>query len=114
MTGPIDPIRRTGPAARVQQDGEGDGAWREGHEGIANLPAVIEGETLQEQAPPLRPRRATAGAYDAQYLGQDGQKRGLRGGREVLDTARAAYLETEFSGPNDRRPKKGLIKKTEI
>jgi len=46
--------------------------------------------------------------------GQTGQKRGLRGGLPVIDKARAAYLETEFSGPDDRRPPKGLLKKTEI
>jgi hypothetical protein len=52
--------------------------------------------------------------FDAQLLGQPGQKRGLRGGPEVLDHARAAYLETEYSGPDDRRPPKGLLRKTEI
>ena len=92
MTGPIEPIRRAGPAARANP----------------------EGEVAKDQAPPPRPRRIAAGAFDAQYLGQDGVKRGLRGGQEVLDTARAAYLETEYSGRNDRRPAKGRITKTEI
>jgi hypothetical protein len=52
--------------------------------------------------------------FDAQVLGQPGQKRGLRGGPEVLNHARTAYLETEYSGPDDRRPPKGLLKKKEI
>jgi hypothetical protein len=47
-------------------------------------------------------------------MGQSGQKRGLRGGKEVLDTARSTYLETEYSGPADRRPPTGLLKKTNI
>jgi hypothetical protein len=47
-------------------------------------------------------------------MGQSGQKRGLRGGQEVLDTARSTYLGTEYSGPADRRPPTGLLKKTNI
>ena len=47
-------------------------------------------------------------------MGQGGQKRGLRGGPETLDHARTAYLETEWSGPADRRPPPGRIAKTEI
>jgi hypothetical protein len=59
------------------------------------------------------PRRGF-GAFAAQILGQGGQKRGLRGGPETLDHARATYLETEWSGPADRRPSPGRITKTEI
>jgi hypothetical protein len=47
--------------------------------------------------------------FAAHLLGQDGQKRGLRGGAPVLDRARAAYLGAEYSGENDRRPPSGLI-----
>jgi hypothetical protein len=32
----------------------------------------------------------------------------------VLDSARSTYLGTEYSGEADRRPKAGLLKKTEI
>ena len=39
---------------------------------------------------------------------------GLRGGPETLDRARSTYLETEWSGPADRRPRPGRITKTEI
>ena len=60
------------------------------------------------------PRRGNPAPFAAQVLGQGGQKRGLRGGPETLQTARSAYLEAEYSGPADRRPKTGLIKKTEI
>lgn len=52
--------------------------------------------------------------FAAHVLGQPGQKRGLRGGRETLKAARSVYLETEYSGTADRRPPKGLIKKREI
>lgn len=36
--------------------------------------------------------------FAAHLLGQDGQRRGLRGGAPVLAAARSAYLEAEYSG----------------
>lgn len=57
---------------------------------------------------------AQAGAFDAQLIGQTGQKRGLRGGQPVLDHARSAYLGAEWSGPADRRPPKGLLTRTKV
>jgi hypothetical protein len=53
-------------------------------------------------------------AFTAQMMGQTGARRGLKGGPPVLKQARSAYLETEYSGPNDRRPPTGLLRKTEI
>ncbi len=60
--------------------------------------------------------RSTAeeAAFTAQMMGQKGARRGLKGGQPVLKQARSAYLETEFSGSNDRRPPTGLLRKTEI
>ena len=55
-----------------------------------------------------------ANPYAAQLLGQDGQRRGLRGGAPALDAARSAYLGAEYSGENDRRPTSGLIIKKAI
>jgi len=73
---------------------------------------------VEEDAPPPRqeppPRREGFAAFAAHVMGQPGQKRGLRGGQEVLDAARSTYLGTEYSGPADRRPKTGLLKKTNI
>lgn len=71
-----------------------------------NLPVVA--------GPLLHQDEAATAAIDAQILGQAGQKRGLRGGKPVLDQARSAYLGTEWSGAADRRPKRGLLTKTEI
>lgn len=72
--------------------------------GGANLPV-----------PAARPAaKAAAGAFDAQLLAQGTTKRGLRGGKEVLDAARSTYLHTEWSGPADRRPPPGLFAKTKI
>lgn len=76
------------------------------------LPA---GTNLPVVAGPLSPREELAGAaVEAQILGQDGQKRGLRGGKPVLDQARSAYMGAEWSGAHDRRPKRGLFTKTEV
>jgi len=80
-----------------------------------------EGEA-RPAAPPPPPARdhepksppASPGAVAAQLMGQEGHKRGLRGGKPVLDGARSAYLGAEYSGPNDRRPRKGRLTKTEV
>ena len=63
----------------------------------------------------LSPRTSRpANPYAAQLLGQDGQKRGLRGGTPVLEAARSAYLGAEYCGENDRRPPSGLIMRTAV
>ena len=108
MNGPIDPVRRSGPARRALP------APREAdrHETEDEVVFVVE-----DEPPPARPeppRRDGFAAFAAQVMGQSGQKRGLRGGQEVLDTARSTYLGTEYSGEADRRPKAGLLKKTNI
>ncbi len=114
MTDPIRPIRpvqgpsrivRIGGVSASQADQTPDSSELD-----KNLPALIA-TPLREEPEPPKPSEA---AYAAQILGQDGQKRGLRGGRETLDRARTTYLETEYSGPADRRIARGRITKTEI
>lgn len=108
MNGPIDPLRRPGPARRALP------APRDGQRHEDEQEAVF---VVEEDAPPPRqdpPRREGFAAFAAHVMGQSGQKRGLRGGQEVLDTARSTYLGTEYSGPADRRPPTGLLKKTKI
>lgn len=108
MNGPIDPLRRTGPARRaLPAPRDSDRREAESEEEV-----VFVREEQPEPAP--TPRRAGFAAFAAHLMGQPGQKRGLRGGQEVLDTARSTYLGTEYSGESDRRPKAGLIKKTAI
>ncbi|MBQ1562100.1 MULTISPECIES: hypothetical protein [Caulobacter] len=108
MNGPIDPIRRSGPARRALPAPR-DGDRRESQEEVV---FVVEDET--PSPPPEPPRRGSFAAFAAHLMGQRGQKRGLRGGQEVLDAARSTYLGTEYSGESDRRPKAGLLKKTNI
>jgi hypothetical protein len=86
-------------AARNDSDGRSAAA--------APAPAPVSAETPKS-------RLESLAAFAAQLLGQGGQKRGLRGGPETLEHARATYLETEWSGPSDRRIRAGRITKTEI
>ena len=113
MNGPIDPIRRAQAARRAlpaPRDAAEDPARPE-TDGEEDVTFVRD----EQPAPPPRDQRRGAFAtFAAHLMGQSGQKRGLRGGQEVLDAARSTYLGTEYSGPADRRPKAGLIKKTEI
>ena len=69
-----------------------------------------------EDASPASPAAAPGAdpAFSAQLMGQTGQKRGLKGGAPVLDAARSAYLGTEYSGSNERRPPVGKAKKTDV
>ncbi len=60
-------------------------------------------------------RKAKAdAAFSAQMMGQDGVRRGLKGGPPVLEQARSAYLEAEWRGPHDRRMPAGILRKTEV
>jgi len=72
-----------------------------------------QGEPEPESAEPLAPERPTAAAVKAQLLGEK-PRRGLKGGPEVLEQARSTYLQNEYSGRHDRRPRKGRITKTEV
>ncbi len=52
-------------------------------------------------------RRDSGAAFEAQLMGQDGQKRGLRAGQPLFDQARGAYCRAEWSGTYDRRRRTG-------
>ena len=111
MTGPIDPVRAF-ERRQIRRRAEDAARSAAGPDGGTNVPAIIEGAHAEDIADP--PAAEGYSIFTAQVYGQTGQKRGLRGGQPVFDAARAAYLEAEYSGPDDRRPPKGLIKKTEI
>lgn len=67
------------------------------------LPAP-EGASAARPAP-----RPPGSPVDAQLLGRPGARRGLREGAPALIRARTAYLSTEWSGGDDRRPEPGLL-----
>lgn len=63
---------------------------------------------------PIAPPDAQPSAFAAQIIGQPGQKRGLKGGPPVLDSARSSYLGAEYSGEAERRPAPGRVKDTDV
>ena len=77
-----------------------------------NLP-VPAGPVTSPKAFRDEPRHRDS-ELDAQLQGQDGQRRGLRGGPAILNSARAAYNRTEWSGSYDRRARKGRGARTEV
>jgi hypothetical protein len=108
MSDPIGPVQTVLPERR----------WRFRRRGDRQAAPSPELEVEAEAVSPPEPQPAPdllAGfaAFAAQMLGQPGQKRGLRGGPETLEKARAAYLEAEYSGPAERRLNTGRITKTE-
>ena len=105
--GPIDPIRPVRLIRRERRSA--DAAPQEDAAPVVNVTVNIA-PTPPE--PPLAPYRPPTN-LDAHLIAQSARVRGLRGGQQVLDAARGAYLETEFSGPNDRRLRAGQITKTQ-
>jgi len=104
--GPIDPIR---PVRLVRRRPRPDTDARD-----ADAPALnVTVNMVPPPEPPTTPYRPPTN-LDAHLIAQNNRVRGLRGGQQVLDTARSAYLETEYSGPNDRRAHTGQIKKTDV
>ncbi len=110
MTSPIDPIRRTARTRR--SDRANVEASEESHEVAEDrsVPVVVG------PPPAPEPERIVGGAsiFSAQLMGQEGQKRGLRGGAPVLDAARDIYNRVEYSGAADRRARKGGAAKTDV
>ncbi len=118
MTSPVDPIRGVPLDRRVKERRAGE---RRQDQPEAQAEAGEESPTLQTLPVPVGPPapdvsldQGSAAALAAQLLGQGGQKRGLRGGPPVLEGARAAYLEAEWSGPHDRRKRAGRVAKTQV
>lgn len=110
MSEPVHPLRRAADLRRLRRRADdADAPEAAPEERLLPVP-VDEVHTV----PPPPPRAGPGAAYAAHLLGQKEQRRGLKGGQEVLDAARSAYLGAEFSGGADRRPSKGLLKKREV
>lgn len=112
MTERLDPTRPYGDRRQYERRREDrDAPESSATEAASNLPVPVSGPHAHEHTSP--PPLDGQAAFAAQLLGQPGVKRGLKAPGTV-EIARSAYLETEYSGPADRRPPKGLIKKTAI
>lgn len=118
MTEPTDPqgrpsySRRSGQPRRAGDPAQGDPGAASPRSTLPVVAGPVESHRRPADARPAAEKLAAA--FAAHVLGQSGQKRGLRGGPQVLDQARSTYLGTEWSGHADRRPAKGVITKTEI
>jgi hypothetical protein len=105
----IDPIRR---AARLRRAARADHETSE--ESVppfdAGLPAIAGPGAAAREPEPLQ----GAAVFDAQLIGQGGEKRGLRAGPSHIEGAAKSYNRTEWSGSKDRRARKGGITRTQI
>ena len=110
MTSPIDPIRRAQRLRRAIRS-TADEPEEVFESDDRNLPVPVGPVTRPQPRAAAEP---AASAFSAHLIGQDGQKRGLRGGPETLDNARTVYVRTEYSGAFDRRARAGRTHKTEI
>jgi hypothetical protein len=108
MASPIDPLKRS---ARLRR------AARASAEPAEDTAAERIGLPVPVDSPRTLPPRAepppAAATFDAQLLGQDGEKRGLRAGPAAIDSAAASYNRAEWSGAKDRRGRKGGRARTE-
>ncbi|HEV7227539.1 hypothetical protein [Brevundimonas sp.] len=79
--------------------------------------APVDPPATEEAAPMAAGTRKSTPAdpaFSAQLMGQEGQRRGLKGGPPVLDAARSGYLKAQHSGPAERRPKPGTVTKSDV
>lgn len=111
MTSRIDPIRRsdllrkaTRPDPAASEDGTTEAE-------VVRLPVPIG---RVERVEPRGERAGSGAAFAAQLIGQDGAKRGLRAGAELIPTAKSLYNRIEWSGAKDRRAAKGANARTKI
>ena len=111
MTSRIDPIRRSDllrkaarpdPAAPEDEAPEAE---------VVRLPVPVG---RVERVAPQGERSGGGAAFVAQLMGQDGAKRGLRAGPELIPAAKSLYNRIEWSGAKDRRAAKGAQARTKI
>ena len=113
MTDPVDPIRRLARLSRLGRSAAGVAAGAaSGASGPSPSRAVVPAGPVRTHDPEPAPPPGDA-AFAAQLLA-GAPRRGLKGGPETLEQARTTYLQNEYSGPADRRRKKGREAKTEV
>jgi hypothetical protein len=111
MLSRIDRIRRSVSARRALRTDNERPAEAEAFG--ARLPVPV-GAAYDEPPTPRCDFRHGDNEFEAQLMGQAGERRGLRGGPLVIDTANTAYNRVEWSGRYDRRAKKGRRARTTI
>jgi hypothetical protein len=104
--GPIRPIR---PVRLIRRETPRSASDSRQNAGASFNVSITVGAAEPHPAPTQPPTNV-----DAHLIAQEARVRGLRGGQKVLDNARHTYLETEFSGRNDRRLQVGKLTKTDV
>lgn len=107
----IDRIQRAVSMSRASSTAN-DPAEEAGVVGASNLPVPV-GPVLPSRSFRSEPRRGYA-ELTAQLIGQDGQRRGLRAGAQLIDIAHDAYNRTEWSGAADRRARNGRAAREDV
>jgi hypothetical protein len=110
MMSRIERIRRSDLIRRATRP-ETDETSEADEANVVNLPVPVG---AARTVPPRNSRPQGEAAFAAQLLGQDGQKRGLKAGQELIDAAKSSYVRTEWSGAKDRRARKGGITRTDV
>lgn len=106
---PIDGGRRV---RRMRRRGKGEAADFAGAPGPAEEPQAAQGPT---PIPPLDPAPHDGPpAISAQLMGQSDPAEGAEAAKSAAHKARSAYLKVEWSGPYDRRTRRGRIAKTDV
>lgn len=109
-----DPVRPPAPAGERRGGDRRQSLRRAKVDGDGRDLAPIEPVQDHSASPPPPKKDDGPATFEAQRLGQEGVRRGLKGGQEVLSKARSTYLNSEYSGGADRRPSPGQVKKTDI
>jgi hypothetical protein len=112
MTEPADPVDPTAGVPVERRATQRRGKERRSTDrraGKSGLPVPVSAPHAGDAA-----HKGPDAAFTAQMLGQSGQKRGLKGGPPVLEAAKTAYLDAEWSGAQDRRRRTGKLAKKEI
>jgi hypothetical protein len=112
MMSRIDRMRRAALVRRAQKAEADRAPDAEGVSAANTLPVPV-GPVSGPRSFRDDPRRGHA-ELAAQLMGQMNERRGLRAGAPLLDTARDAYNRVEWSGSYDRRARKGRRTRTDI
>jgi hypothetical protein len=91
---------------RTQQTASASAADRaEASEGVEAAAPIPPGNLGPQHAAP---------AVSAQLMGQSDSAEGAAPAKSAMHRAHGAYLKVEWSGPHDRRTRRGRIAKTEV
>lgn len=108
MMSRIERIRRSELIRRANKSEE---AAEETEAEVVNLPVPVG---RARTVPPRDYRPSAGAAFEAHLMGQDGEKRGLKAGEPLIQSAKITYSRIEWSGSKDRRAPRGHITRTEV